>query len=93
MTIVKEHPTCVVDGTMQQPEVRMVSRVPEITNVLTACIVDILLWARPPQITILFFWRRRSSLQGGLHLPEALRLVLGAGSHWQTRHKPSPGLP
>ena len=28
------------------------SPVPELTNVLTACNVDILLWARPPQITI-----------------------------------------
>ena len=33
------------------------------------------------------------SLQGGLHVPEALRLFLCAGSHWQTRHKTSPDLP
>ena len=32
-------------------------------------------------------------LQGGLHLPETLRLFLGAASHRQTRHKASPGLP
>ena len=25
-----------------------------------------------------------NSLQGGLHIPESLRLFLGAGSHWQT---------
>ena len=33
-----------------------------------------------------------NSLQGGLHIPEALRLFLGAGSHWQTRHQTSPDL-
>ena len=32
-------------------------------------------------------------LQVGLHLPEGLRLLLGAGSHWQSRHKASPGFP
>ena len=34
-----------------------------------------------------------NSLRGGLHIPEALRLFLGAGSHWQTRHETSPDLP